>query len=174
MVYCLVVDCPTGYKRAGVIQYQQFKLPDKNPMRKKWLERINRDFVPTIHSRICAKHFMDTDFVPDKENLNAKGKPKLKKTLKETAIPSLHLKSPKEVKERSTKNSKASENETTEEPMEVVEETDVIEPEPFNFLDETDDEDIEPLDTTEEPEINATDHEHSYHLAPDKQKQQKK
>ena len=73
MPYCAVVGCKTGNKAVGRIQYQQFPLPESKGMRQKWLERINRDFTPNINTRICAKHFKATDFVPDNENLDTKG-----------------------------------------------------------------------------------------------------
>ena len=82
MPYCAVVGCKTGNKMPGRIQYQQFSLPATKGMRSKWLENINRDFTPTPHTRICAKHFKSSDFVPAKENLNAHGKEKKNKTLK--------------------------------------------------------------------------------------------
>ena len=105
MPYCLVVGCHTGQKKPGIQQYQLFYLPEDKGQRTKWLNVINRDFVPTAHSRICAKHFEDSDFIPDDENLTLKGTKKKYKTLKPNATPSLFLKDPKAVLERSTKNS---------------------------------------------------------------------
>ena len=105
MPYCAVVGCKTGNKMPGRIQYQQFSLPATKGMRAKWLENINRDFTPTPHTRICAKHFKASDFVPQNENLDAHGKPKKKMTMKTSAIPSLFLKDPKPEAARGTKNS---------------------------------------------------------------------
>ena len=96
MPYCAVVGCKTGNKMPGRIQYQQFSLPATKGMRAKWLENINRDFTPTPHTRICAKHFKCSDFVPAKENLDTNGKEKKKRTLKSSAIPTLFLKPTKD------------------------------------------------------------------------------
>ena len=96
MPYCAVVGCKTGNKMPGRIQYQQFSLPATKGMRAKWLENINRDFTPTPHTRICAKHFKYSDFVPAKENLDTNGKEKKKRTLKSSAFPTLFLKPTKD------------------------------------------------------------------------------
>lgn len=92
MPYCAVVGCKTGNKMPGRIQYQQFSLPATKGMRAKWLENMNRDFTPTPHTRICAKHFKSSDFVPASENLDTNGKEKKKKTLRLSAFPTLFLK----------------------------------------------------------------------------------
>ena len=91
MPYCCVVGCKSGTKRPGIIQYQQFPLPETKGMRNQWLEKINRDFIPNANTRICAKHFHFHDFIPDKANVTSRGKLKKKRKLKLTAIPSLYL-----------------------------------------------------------------------------------
>ena len=106
MPYCLVVGCHTGQKKPGIIQYQLFQLPEDKGKRTRWLNIINRDFVATPHSGICAKHFQDSDFIPEDENLTLKGVKKKYKTLKPNAVPSLYLKDPIYTNERSTLNSK--------------------------------------------------------------------
>ena len=94
MPYCLVVGCHTGQKKPGIIQYQLFQLPEDKGKRTRWLNIIIRDFVATPHSGICAKHFQDSDFIPEDENLTLKGVKKKYKTLKPNAVPSLYLKDP--------------------------------------------------------------------------------
>ena len=94
MPYCAAVSCQSGTGRKNVEKYQFFQLPDAlkfKGLRSQWLQRLGRDFTPTQHTRVCAKHFKPSDFVPDKENLDCKGKPKKKKSLKSYAIPSLFL-----------------------------------------------------------------------------------
>ena len=113
MPYCLVVNCVTDSKRKSKEKekdYQWLQLPDESTpqskkLRNRWLEVLNRDFQPSEHARICSRHFLDTDFLPDSENLNAKKEPKKKKKLKPNAVPSLFLKNAKLVKGRPTKNS---------------------------------------------------------------------
>ena len=111
MPYCVVVNCQSDSKnKTQEKDYQWFKLPDESTLqskcfRKRWLEVINRNFKPSEHTRICSKHFLDTDYLPDDENLSAKKEPKKKKKLKPTAIPSLFLKNAKIIKARLTKNS---------------------------------------------------------------------
>jgi hypothetical protein len=105
MPYCAVVGCKTGNKMPGRMQYQSFKLPETKGMKAKWIEKINRDFIPNENTRVCAKHFKSSDFVPAEENLDTNKKPKKKMTLKSSAIPSLFLKDPKEEKTRGTNNS---------------------------------------------------------------------
>ena len=103
MPYCLVVGCHTGQKKPGIKQYQLIQLPEDKGKRTRWLNIKNRDFEPTSHSRICAKHFQDSDFIPEDENLTLKGVKKKYKTLKPNAIPSLYLKDPTSINERATK-----------------------------------------------------------------------
>ena len=111
MPYCAVVGCQSGSSRKwGKLQYQQFSLPKSSKLKEKWLEKINRDFIPTDHTRICAKHFQNCDFVPKEINLDAKKKPKKKLTLKPFAIPSLFLKPPENYSARNTKQSKIMKN----------------------------------------------------------------
>ena len=105
MPYCAVVGCKTGNKMPGRVQYQTFKLPPTKGMKAKWIEKINRDFIPNENTRVCGKHFKSTDFVPAEENLDTNKKPKKKMTLKSSAIPSLFLKPPNEEIPRGTKNS---------------------------------------------------------------------
>ena len=107
MPYCAAVDCKTGNKMPGRIQYQTFKLPESKGMKAKWLEKINRDFIPNENTRVCAKHFKTSDFVPAEENLDTNKKPKKKMTLKGSAIPSLFLKNPNAEVPRGTNNSTA-------------------------------------------------------------------
>ena len=108
MPYCAVVSCQSGSKKPGE-KYQMFQLPDpikSKGLRTQWLNRLNRNFIPTEHTRVCAKHFQQSDFVPEEKNLDAHGKPKKKKTLIPSAIPSLHLRPDVEVESRQSSTSK--------------------------------------------------------------------
>ena len=94
MPYCAAVTCESGTGRKNVEKYQFFQLPDPvkfKGLRTQWLQRLGRDFTPTEHTRVCAKHFKPSDFVPENENVDTEGKPKKKKKLKPSAIPSLFL-----------------------------------------------------------------------------------
>ena len=94
MPYCAIVGCETGHGRKNIEKYQSFYLPKSLEIKEKWLDKIKikrPDFIPSIHSRICAKHFRHNDFMCDSENLTTRGKMKKKRTLKITAVPSLYL-----------------------------------------------------------------------------------
>ena len=72
----LLEDAIKVTKEAG-ISFHTFPLKDKERL-KNWLIAMRRDdFKPTMHSRICSKHFLTTDYHP------------FSRYLKNTAIPSV-------------------------------------------------------------------------------------
>ena len=95
MPSCAAVGCKTGLKAHPEEKHQLMALPKDQFWRNKWLKSLNRDFTPSDQTRICAKHFEADYFVPEDENKTKKGKPKAFLTLKEFAVPTLHLKEPK-------------------------------------------------------------------------------
>jgi len=120
MPYCLVVGCKGGSKNFPCQTFPLPKIGDGTGMRKKWLQLLNRDFIPSPYSRICEKHFEDDCFVSKEKNVNVKNDPKTKRTLKPNAIPTLHLKNPVLTVGRPSKNSNKDKDEkeenTNEEP----------------------------------------------------------
>ena len=91
MPKCTIVGCRTGYKGQNK-GLQTFQLPKSKHLRELWLKKINREnFTPSNHTVVCERHFRVIDCVPDHENLGYRGRPKKKRTLKPTAIPSKFL-----------------------------------------------------------------------------------
>ena len=75
--YCSAWGCDRRFSKEAGIPFHKFPLKEKERL-KKWLIAMRRDdFKPTIHSRICAKHFVTTDYHP------------FSIYLKNTAIPSV-------------------------------------------------------------------------------------
>ena len=85
---CTIVGCRTGYKGQNK-GLQTFQLPKSKHLRELWLQKINREnFTPSNSTVVCERHFRVIDFVPDHENLDYRRRPKKKKKLKPSAIPS--------------------------------------------------------------------------------------
>ena len=90
--YCSAWGCDRRISKEAGVPFHKFPLKEKERL-KKWLITMRRDdFKPTIHSRICAKHFVIADYHP------------FSIYLKNTAIPSvfdlhrrLHYQKPWEV-----------------------------------------------------------------------------
>ncbi|XP_076296541.1 uncharacterized protein LOC143216874 [Lasioglossum baleicum] len=59
---CCIKNCKERQNRDKNISFHKFP---KNPeLREKWIKAINRkDFEPSVHSRICSKHFEKDCFV---------------------------------------------------------------------------------------------------------------
>lgn len=59
---CCLKNCKERQNRNKNISFHKFP---KNPeMREKWIKAINqKDFKPSIHSRICSKHFVKDCFI---------------------------------------------------------------------------------------------------------------
>ena len=102
---CQVIDC--DYRKTEKGEYQSFYFPKDPDLRKKWLDSVKRDkFFPTNKSAVCKRHFTEEDFEP--VGLDARGRPRKRRTLKDGAVPTLfmgtdHL--PKIVDARKTRKS---------------------------------------------------------------------
>ena len=67
-------------------------MPTSKEILKKWLQKLNRPkFEPSFTSVICYRHFQDHDYVFSYVATETDRKPRLKKILSPTAIPSLQL-----------------------------------------------------------------------------------
>ena len=78
MPTCLVVGCQSGSGNDIDKQYKygSTPLPKSPEIRNEWLEKINRlDYKFVDKARICFRHFYEEDFIPQSENLGARGKP---------------------------------------------------------------------------------------------------
>ena len=94
MPTCLVVGCQSGSGNDIDKQYKygSTPLPKSPEIRNEWLEKINRlDYKFVDKARICFRHFYEDDFIPQSENLGARGKPNKRRQLKPNAMPSLYL-----------------------------------------------------------------------------------
>jgi len=61
MVICAVVTCNSQSGRDKNVAF--FAFPKKGRLRKLWISKCKRKyFSPSQHSRICEKHFLDSDF----------------------------------------------------------------------------------------------------------------
>ncbi|XP_052084466.1 uncharacterized protein LOC127721708 [Mytilus californianus] len=86
MVFCVAFNCNTGSGQG----YGLFTFPKDPDRRKIWIHKVKRqNFVPTEHSRLCAKHFDFDQFVIDARIASSvKFTPKQKR-LKANAIPTI-------------------------------------------------------------------------------------
>ena len=188
----MVEGCKNGSKNFPCQTFPLPKIGDGTGMRKKWLQILNRDFIPSPYSRICEKHFEDHCFVPQEQNLNVKNDPKTKKTLKPNAFPTLHLKNPTLTVGRPSKNSSkdkdSKQKDTSEKPCtSIIQENEPMEddhkeakePTAIDILrefmndreSETEIPEIEP-ENHEKSEI--IQHEHNYPIVPDKPEKSKR
>ena len=73
---CAAVGCKTGYKQSKYNQktlksatLHKFPLNNKTLLNK-WILKIKRkNFQPNEHSRLCSKHFLDSDFITESTDL---------------------------------------------------------------------------------------------------------
>ena len=92
MVQCCVYGCTNKLSQKGI---SFFKFPHCEKLKKQWIEHLGRkNFVPTIHSRVCSDHFDDSCTLANSVFLNMpehykRTQPKFR--LKENALPSKKL-----------------------------------------------------------------------------------
>ena len=69
---CAAYGCNSGYATNKSNESVSFHAFPKDPeLRDKWIRAISRqDYVPTKYSRICSRHFHDTDFVELRTDMN--------------------------------------------------------------------------------------------------------
>lgn len=74
---CCVPNCRTGYRpRKGepieeTSLTRMFAIPQDQRLRRKWIRAISRrDFAVTKYTKVCGKHFSDSDFVEDSHDTN--------------------------------------------------------------------------------------------------------
>ena len=91
---CFIVGClngNNGKKLPDGVRRHYF--PSTPWLRQKWIDQSNRAISELKRADyICSVHFEIDDFIPDKENLDSRGKPKKIKRLKASAYPKLKLK----------------------------------------------------------------------------------
>ena len=70
------------------------RLPSDVKQREKWLESLNKvegKYGP--NSVICLKHFCESDFVPDSENIDSQGRKRKRRRLKPSVSSLTYLES---------------------------------------------------------------------------------
>jgi hypothetical protein len=76
---CAVFGCRSGYRKrqgeddsltAEKLSFYSFPLHDHD-LCSKWIKAtLRQGFQATVHSRICSKHFTETDFITDSHDTN--------------------------------------------------------------------------------------------------------
>ena len=95
MPCCCVYGCTSGYKDSKD-EHRMFSLPTSKARRRKWLEQISRaNYSPKKRAHVCEVHFSEDSYIPAEENFDKQGRARKKRTLKEEAYPTLHLKRPR-------------------------------------------------------------------------------
>ena len=89
MPSCVVVGC----HEIGGKGKSFFCFPQDPQIKNSWIKRINRsNWMPSSHSKVCWKHFQDTDFaIPQAVFLGVPSHFRPNRRLKVGAIPSLQL-----------------------------------------------------------------------------------
>ncbi|XP_035234148.1 THAP domain-containing protein 2-like [Stegodyphus dumicola] len=72
MVYtCCVPNCRGNYPNTEKVQ--MFSIPKSDSLRRKWLRAIHRqNFIPSNHSKVCEKHFVESDIERTVEHFDEK------------------------------------------------------------------------------------------------------
>jgi hypothetical protein len=93
---CCVPQCKSGYaserSERGTISFHRF--PTDKDLYKAWLRKIPRkDFTPSANSRVCSRHFHESDFIKERTDANPQRKlirgEKVRAILSHTAVPSV-------------------------------------------------------------------------------------
>ena len=90
MPSCGVPSCRTGYSSYKGPKYCTVNLPKSEKWRNIWLKKMSKT-VYTDSVIICLKHFSEDNFVPENENVDSKGRRRVRKKLKPDAVPNLYL-----------------------------------------------------------------------------------
>ena len=62
--YCAAWGCDQRFTKEAGISFHTFPLKDKERLKNLLIAMRRDDFKPTMHSRICSKHFLTTDYHP--------------------------------------------------------------------------------------------------------------
>lgn len=92
-----MVNCAAyGFNvESGTHRISMFKFPKELKRRKLWIQRLNRgrtvteDFVPSVHSKLCLKHFEDSQFLISPKLVKEVGYRNIRLRLKPDAVPTL-------------------------------------------------------------------------------------
>ncbi|KAJ2953599.1 hypothetical protein O0L34_g1205 [Tuta absoluta] len=71
MVYkCIVPRCNGNYNRENKVSV--FSFPKDENLRRLWISAIPRDFIPTVNSKVCERHFREDQLVRTAEAYDSK------------------------------------------------------------------------------------------------------
>lgn len=75
---CCALNCKNGYNNQVELGTTFHKFPlSKKDILTKWIKNLHREnFVPTKYSRICSKHFKESDFSNESKDTNIRRKRK--------------------------------------------------------------------------------------------------
>ena len=91
MPTCAITGCKSGNGHESD-KVQAFSFPSESRLKNEWISSISRkNYVVTKNTRVCEKHFKHSDFVPQSENKDSRGRNKLKRKLQPFAVPSIDL-----------------------------------------------------------------------------------
>ena len=98
MPQCAAFGCNYGSRHnKGEEKCMLHRFPKLDSVKNDWIDRIDRvAFVPSKHSVLCSKHFSPESYLSEEENVDDKGRKRKKPYLKERAVPTLHLRPPKQ------------------------------------------------------------------------------
>ena len=90
MVNCVVIEC---HKSGKDENWQSFRLPKTQALRKRWLDLVNIDFKKSKCDldksvRVCSRHFKESDM---NYKMNQRGRKTKRRVLKPLALPTENL-----------------------------------------------------------------------------------
>ena len=90
MVNCVVIEC---HKSGKDENWQSFRLPKTQALRKRWLELVNIDFKKSKCDldksvRVCSRHFKESDM---NYKMDQRGRKTKRRVLKPLALPTENL-----------------------------------------------------------------------------------
>ncbi|XP_024151010.1 zinc finger MYM-type protein 4 isoform X1 [Oryzias melastigma] len=120
---CSAPNCSNRHSNSGLISFFRFPLGDAVRL-DKWMRNMGRDdWIPKRNSRLCSVHFNVQDLIVDYKG---------RMTLKDTAVPTIFLKSPDTSCKRGRRRGRSDYRRLVNEKQKEMEETDeesVLEPE---------------------------------------------
>ncbi|RVE66762.1 hypothetical protein OJAV_G00110610 [Oryzias javanicus] len=112
---CSAPNCSNRHSNSGLISFFRFPLGDAVRL-DKWMRNMGRDdWIPKRNSRLCSVHFNVQDLIVDYKG---------RMTLKDTAVPTIFLKSPDTSCKRGRRRGRSDYRRLVNEKEKAMEETD--------------------------------------------------
>ena len=113
MPECCVNDCKSGRikirkktaKNPEPEIVQSFLFPTETTARNRWLRQCGFGKNLSQGARICAKHFRESCFLPQSENVDDRDRSRARLRLKDDAVPTVFSFGPSQSKRRAPKHS---------------------------------------------------------------------